>query len=59
MIGLTDLRLDDSYTIAERFNSFYAIFVFTICIIFPFFIGFLYWYKIGSVYPLPDLDDRM
>ena len=59
MIGLTNLRLDSSYTFSERFNSFYAILIFCICLLHPIVIGLLYWCKIGSVYPLPDLDDRM
>ncbi len=59
MIGLTDLRFNNTYTISEQFNSFFAIFTFAVCILFPIAIGALYWYKIKSVIPLPDLDDRM
>jgi hypothetical protein len=59
MIGLTDLRLDSSFTISERFNSVFAIIMFTICIMFPICIAALYAYKIKSVNPLPDLDDTM
>lgn len=59
MIGFTSLRLDDSYTATERYNSWLVVILFPLLLIYPFGMALLYYKKIGRAVPLPDLDDRM
>lgn len=59
IIGLTDLRLDSSYTLTERYNSLLGIAVFGILIAFPFVMALIYMVKLKSAIILPDPQDDM
>ena len=56
IINLSDLRWTSA---SFSYNSFFALFVFAVCLLFPFFMVYLYNKKIVRTTPLPDMKKNM